>query len=204
MENSTTEILAKSKSNQPSQEVSVNSKLNSSFDQSKYKLPEPIIPFEKYLQLTLPQEKDKDSEKIIEELDVNDWIDSLNTQIPIFNLANQPIIDEKNSLIYTDNSRLYSLEDNIQLNVNSQNSSLNLKMPSGEPIEQLSIQYDASNSSITAQIIGSAQATQILNSQLQTLKDNLAKYNIKIKSLKIQSVQSQNNNPKEKNNKQKN
>jgi hypothetical protein len=196
MENSKTEILISS--NPPlNKEISVNS-INT---QSKTKPAEPIIPFEKYLELTLKQ-KDQPEKNIEEEFDINDWIDSLSGQIPSFNLLTAPIIEPKNPLIYTDNSKLYLSEeqdDHIQLNINSQNSSLNLKMPAGEPIEQLSIQYDASNSSITAQIIGSAQATQILNSQLQTLKDNLAKYNIKIKSLKIQSVQSQNNNSKEKN-----
>ncbi len=200
MENSKTEILASS--NQPiNKEISVNS-INT---QSKIKPAETIIPFEKYLELTL-KEKDQSEKNIEQDFDINDWIDSLTAQIPNFNLLNQPIIEEKHTLIYTDNSKLYLSEeqDQIQLNVNSQNSSLNLKMPAGEPIEQLSIQYDASNSSITAQIISSAQATQILNSQLQVLKDNLAKHNIKIKSLKIQSVQSQNDSSQQKKQKQKN
>ena len=105
MENSKTEILI---SSNPAlnKEISVNS-INT---QSKTKSAEPIIPFEKYLELTLKQ-KDQPEKNIEEEFDINDWIDSLSGQIPSFNLLTAPIIEPKNPLIYTDNSKLYLSEE---------------------------------------------------------------------------------------------
>ncbi|HEY9886655.1 MAG TPA: hypothetical protein V6C96_05265, partial [Vampirovibrionales bacterium] len=72
-------------------------------------------------------------------------------------------------------------------NLDKQNLKLSIDFPSLEDLKNVKVEYDPLTRSITAEMVTSQEAMNILQKQVKQLEDSLAKHDIKLKALKIVS-----------------